>query len=327
MVSEEKQNPYFDIDLKYSPSCKAKVRVMSNEQYSREMFVKYQEESTPIQMERLSPIKSGKQFFNPKLGAQMSPVKALDFTASDSCDVSILDVMNSPPSGVFSVKGEIRWSDYIRSVSVRGYQKQLREGNFIDASAKQIKITVWETNNYTISSINESTTYHITNVCVSWYNGQMRLSTTIKTEITPVEKESFDWSKNPALSSHTRICCPTVVSAKPQCYVRCPINDCRKKIDVIKVDAKEVTCDHCGNIMLLKRCAVTYSIDVIVEKNTKQLKLTAFPECLKEFFKNSGGDTNLKQYVSAFIETENVDIHFDKKRIITKIEHHPEDLI
>ena len=42
------------------------------------------------------------------------------------------DIIASPPDGTFSVAGEIKWVEYIRSVTVRGYTKSLREGKFMD---------------------------------------------------------------------------------------------------------------------------------------------------------------------------------------------------
>ena len=89
-------------------------------------------------------------------------------------------------------------------------------------------------------------------------------------------------------------------------------------------DNQEIQCEHCHNILLLKRHSVECVIYVIIEKDSRQIKLTTFPECLSDFFQLSG-KSDLKSLSMAFLELENVEISHNKKRIITKIEHHPED--
>lgn len=60
------KNNYFDFDVKTSPSCKSKVRLMCDENYSHKSFSKLEEEKTPIELVNILPIKSGRHFINAK---------------------------------------------------------------------------------------------------------------------------------------------------------------------------------------------------------------------------------------------------------------------
>ena len=40
-VTSINNNKYFDIDLKTSPMCKSKVRIMSDQQHSRDLFLEF----------------------------------------------------------------------------------------------------------------------------------------------------------------------------------------------------------------------------------------------------------------------------------------------
>lgn len=312
-------NPYFDVDIKTSPSCKAKIRVMADEKYDRSSFLKLQEEKLPLGITNLSPLKSGRHFFNAKAGASIQRLERLNFNASDETDLTIAEIIASPSAGLFSITGEIRWLEYARTVTVRGYEKQLKEGQLIDCSNCPINITIWGAE--FVQSVMENTTYHITNLAVSWWNDQMRLATTTSSVLKKVPKEHFDWNRNPTISNNTRICCPAVISSLVNNYISCPNNDCRKKIDLTMSESKTVTCHHCNRMMLIRKCTVSYSINVVIEKNGKKTKLTAFPECVKEYFKKSG-ETDLKEYATALLEAENVDFTYDRKKVITKLEDH-----
>lgn len=73
-------------------------------------------------------------------------VSSLKFAASDEADLSIRDIIDSPPEGTFSVSAQIKWVEYTRSVNVHGYQKHLIEAKMIDQSNSPIHITVWGKN-------------------------------------------------------------------------------------------------------------------------------------------------------------------------------------
>ena len=242
---------------------------------------------------------------------------------ADNQDVLITDILSNPPDGVFSIKGELQWSEYVRTVTGHGSQKQLREGKVIGESNYQMAITIWGTD--LIESILESKCYQFTNMAISYWNGQVRLTTTTNTQIIPSEETNYDWCMHPFTDKSTIICCPTILSVHLNDYISCPNNDCRKKIDVENNSSKTVLCVSCKIIMLVKNCQKTYSIELIVEKNGKQTKLTAFPECIKQYFHKSG-ETELKNYLCSMLEFENVDIHFDRKKIITKFQDHCDDM-
>lgn len=117
---------------------------MADDKNSRQSFLKFREESVAVELSQLSPMKSGKQFFNAKLCVFIQPTRKLEFEPSDEVDdLSIADIIQFLPDNVFSIVGGIKWAEYSRSVNVRGYQKTLREGKVIDKSNKAINITVW----------------------------------------------------------------------------------------------------------------------------------------------------------------------------------------
>ena len=134
-----------------------------------------------------------------------------------------------------------------------------------------------------MSKINEENTYRLTNLAISYWNCNIRITTTPNSTVSSVVKGSLDWSQCPLSSQQTKVCCPDIVSTKLECYVSCPNVNCRKKINIIDGDAKTITCIHCKHKTLMKRCTVTYSIDIVIEKEGKQTKLTAFPEYIENF--------------------------------------------
>ena len=164
------------------------------------------------------------------------------------------------------------------------------------------------------------------------------MGTTSTTSISDAPSQSFDWAKD--LSMLKKNCCPVIVSARLNCFFKVPRSNLSQENElpdeIIKAyiewkevptnENRDVQCNSCQGLTVIKRCKLAYSIDDTTEKNSRQMKLTAFPECFIEYFKNSG-KTELKHYIKAFIECENIDIHFDKERIITKIVDHQDDLI
>ena len=93
-VTSINNNKYFDTDLKTSPMCKSKVRIMSDQQHSRDLFLEFFDSKTPICLENVSPMKNdGKRFFNPKIGASYRPASPLDFQATG---ISSQKVSNCP---------------------------------------------------------------------------------------------------------------------------------------------------------------------------------------------------------------------------------------
>lgn len=296
---------------------------MSNEKYTHALFKDYFESKKPLLFNKLSTLKAGKQFFNPKLaGSNVEEIDELSFDPEIEEDKLIEEILASPPDGQFSVTGEIKWSEYKRTVNVRGYQKCLREAQIIDKSSQAMHLTVWGDD--LVTSIEEDVTINITNLAVSFYNGTTRLTTTPNTKVSAITKACFDWSACPIGNQLTKICCPVIVTSKLVSFVSCPNLECRKKISIVDRSAKAITCLHCKHTTLAKRCTITYSMDVVCEKDGRQTKLTAFPECIQNYFNHEELPENISSYEIAMLEAENIDITYDKKKIITKLEDHKE---
>lgn len=60
----------------------------------------------------------------------------------------------------------------------------------------------------------------------------------------------------------------------------------------------------------MKRCTVTYSIDIVIEKEGKQTKLTAFSECIQNFLNHDENPMNYESYETAILESEKVDFTY-----------------
>ena len=65
-------NHYFDVNVKYSPTCFSKVSLMIDATHSRDRFEKLQQDSVQITLKELSPMKGERerQFLNPNIGGQ-----------------------------------------------------------------------------------------------------------------------------------------------------------------------------------------------------------------------------------------------------------------
>lgn len=129
----------------------------------------------------------------------------LNFKPEEEEDQTIADILVCPPDGQFSLSGEIKWLEYQRTVNVRGYQKSLREAQIIDKSNKSIHLTVWR--DHLMSKINEENTYRLINLAISYWNGNIRITTTPNSTVSSVVKGSFDWSQCPLSSHKTRVLC------------------------------------------------------------------------------------------------------------------------
>ena len=144
--------------------------------------------------------------------------------------MKIPDIISNSPQGLFSVVGELKWLDYGRSVNVRGQQKRLCEGRIVDDSSKQMNITIW--GEELIDTIEENHTYQFKDMALSWWNGNVRMGTTSTTSISDAPSQSFDWSKDLTMLQNSKICCPIIVSARLNCFLSCPDQTCRKKMDL-----------------------------------------------------------------------------------------------
>jgi len=335
-IMEEKisinNKAYFDVSIKTSPRCNAKVRVMSNkDDYSHEKFNEHYKARSPLRFNNLSPMKSGKRFLNPSFGGNVATTSAeeMSFSPDDIQEITVADVILAPPDGRFTITGQVRWTEYPKQKNVYGYPRKLREGLIIDKSNHQLPITIW--NEELFGVIEEGKSYQMTELVVSYFHNILRLASSGDTKISGVEvKNSFNWDQHPTEDSTraTRICCPSVIGAKVHEYSACPIISCRKKIVIVSDDKEKprVTCPHCRQQVSTKRLTLTSCFEIVIESNSRQLHLTAFHDCVKTYFKANGEGVGNDQYVNAILEMENVDFSFDKKKIITRMVDH-EDLV
>ena len=100
----------------------------------------------------------------------------------------------------------------------------------------------------------------------------------------------YDGAKWSIDNKTTRICCPEIVSAKLLKYAKCSINTCKKKINskLLVENEKTVDCSHCHGTLLQNKLQTTSIFDFVIEKADRQYTLTAFPECVRNYFSNSG---------------------------------------
>ena len=147
------------MDLKYSPTCPKKIRVMSDEEHSNDLLERSQFQ---FQCQSYHRWKAENNFFNPCIGATINELETLDFNVSDFKEVINDEVLTIPPNGTFCVRGEIKWLDYACDVISYGVTKKLREGQIIDFSSQQVPITIWQSDLIHISSVLEDTTYNHT---------------------------------------------------------------------------------------------------------------------------------------------------------------------
>lgn len=184
----------------------------------------------------------------------------------------------------------------------------------IDASNVPIDITIWSQDLYSI--INENNFYSLTNMATSFYKNQIRLCTTMATEITRIDfKEQLQWAGTP-LSATTNVCCPDLVSVKKREYVSCRNIDWRKKIVIVN-NSQIAYCSSCKRKMLVSKCVATFDFEVIIDLNGQQIKLTAFPDVL-EFFDEPTEECAL--------QSQPFHVVYDKKKIMTRFESHRDDL-
>lgn len=308
------------MEIKDSPSSKTKIRVMADSKHKRQLFNECKNDKVPVVFDQLSPVKSGKRFFNPNMGGSFSTLDKIDFEYDDNKDLSVADLLDSPPTGLFSVVGEIRWMEFPRDITTRGHVKSVREGMFIDSSETPIDISVWGSN--LIVEIKEGTTYQLSDLTLSHWKEKTRLSSTFTTKVTTLPKQLFNWG-NDQLKTIQRICCPEVLAAKLDMYIECRNLACRKKILLPSdtAESKFTYCNHCKRTMLISKCNQMFNIDITILDKERHLSVTIFPEIAKEYLLVEKPEDIL----SGLLELEDTDITIDKKRIVTKLQKH-EDL-
>ena len=95
---------------------------------------------------------------------------------------------------------------------------------------------------------------------------------------------------------------------------------CKKRVELLS-GTKTVTCEYCRRKMLASKCQKQVVAHVTLEKHEYQYELTIFPNVLEDFGLNPTSETLEEE----LLELVDVDVYFNRRRIVTKIQNHPED--
>lgn len=138
-------NKYFDVDIKTTPTKQSKVRVMSTKEHSERFFLQKQNQRSPILLKNLSPIKSGRVFFNINTGSSVgrAPEK-LNFNFNDQEDLTVEQIKACRSLGTFSLSGQIVWQTETKEVKVGSTTKKIREAKLLDITNRPIDFSIWE---------------------------------------------------------------------------------------------------------------------------------------------------------------------------------------
>eukprot|EP00111_Clytia_hemisphaerica_P012673 TCONS_00037282-protein len=198
---------YFDVDIKISSVQKRKVRVMSDKTYSHEYFESLCEQKEAVLLSNVSPIKSGRSFFNPSIkGTELSPLPKhnLNFDSDELNVITVTDINAIQPTGTFKIQGQIQWVESSRQVNVSGNKRTIREAKFLDKTGC-MDLSVWGTE--LISSLKHETTYIFTNIATNFFK-HMRLTTTFTTTYSQIESdEEYSW-QGVTMKDHIVLSCP-----------------------------------------------------------------------------------------------------------------------
>jgi len=65
--------------------------------------------STTSKAVQFIPIRNGRRFLNPKINGSWLKTEALHFNYGDEIDFCVVDILQNPPEGTFSVTDELKW--------------------------------------------------------------------------------------------------------------------------------------------------------------------------------------------------------------------------
>ena len=193
-------------------------------------------------------------------------------------------------------------------------ERRVRDAILADNSGS-ILLSIWAE---LIDQVQEYISYDITNVITVNFNG-LKLSTTNSTTLKQTDKSfTIAWHDiHPTEVQHT-ICCPELLSVKINPYLVCVNNECKKKVVPYPGDLS-VACKMCKRKMLIKKCAESFSCEVMLQKaEEKQVTLTIFPDVIEDFC----GLSDVQLIEDALLDLENVDFTYTLKKIVTKIAVH-----
>ena len=287
---------------------------MKSKKYGHEYFKNLLMKKQPVYLEGLSPTKNGKIFFNELLGSSAALLhENLSFDHSVFACISVSDILSEEPDGTFAVKGQIKWTGEARSVMRNGYSKSVRHAKFVDQAGDAITISIW---GGLIEKAVTMKTLKITKVAVSHFRG-VNLTTTWDSDITEEEDDvSYAWENIP-VNENKSMCCPTVLAAKVEQYFICIF--CKKKLERPSSKITKVSCGPCKRSMPIKRCKLTTFCEITFDYAHSQITLTAFNDVVANFF---GENLNVDQLEDCILEMGQVDIFYDNRRVIQKLQNH-----
>ena len=189
-----RHNPYFDIDLKVSPTFSNKVRVMETKTTTRALFMSKKENKSPVKLYNLSPSQTGITFFNSNVGSRLQDGDEVSFQFVDENLVKINDISVEQGDSSFDVQANIKWVSDARTVAVGEHQipRQVRDGILADDTGT-INVSFWGQD--LIEQIKENTTYKITKLVIV-SNFGIKLASAANTVCQESEsKLKIDWDK------------------------------------------------------------------------------------------------------------------------------------
>ena len=310
---------------------------MHHDAAKRQLFINKQEARQPVTLTNVNLAKSGMKFFNINTTSKLEDANSIDFTFQEK-DAShgLITLKGKPKDSKFNVTGGIKWTNEIRKVTIKRNNAEeklmdVRDGVIAD-STWQIPISVWHN---LIPQVQDNTWYNLTAVKIRKYQGE-RLATTDSTVITPAEiNENLDWStilkqvqeEAAATTPATpKLCCPVILGVNINVYAICNnLDKCKRKKVYPLPGEKTVKCTNCRKSMLLTRAPCGMTGEVFLEKGDQTMTLTIFPNTLTTYFQEHVLDAykdNPEQLEERILNLTNLDITYNLKKIVTKIENH-----
>ena len=287
-------NNYFDVSIRSSPFETMKLRVM--DESKMESFAQLKENKSPVKCANVSPAK-GLSFFN-KSSTLTSP-KKLKFEYGECREMTVSKLTENMPQGTFTISGEIVWMEPSRIVTLkakreqsdRNVEKQVRDARLIDKNKDSIDLSIWGQD--LISKLKHGVTYRFTRVSASMWKNNVKLGTTVLTEVFVADKQ-LNVGAEKYNGEICKLCCPEIEFATPHSYISCLNRFCKKKLP----DGDHqgiVKCQACYASMKKSKCPTTYSVEVTLLSKGNQFTLTVFPNILQNFFGNEDVDTMVNE--------------------------------
>ena len=154
------------------------------------------------------------------------------------------------------------------------------------------------------------------------YANIFKLQTSGTTAISESSEQSkLSWKKVD-LRDNILISEPEIVSVQVDKFLHCRNLMCKKRVDLVS-GSKVATCTFCRRKMLASKCQKEVLCRITLEKKDQQYDLTIFSNVLEDY----GIDIDDEKLEEQLLVLEDIDIYFNRRRVVTKIQNHPEDLI